>query len=259
MYRGKILFLDVDYNGNTLEDAFHITDENGAAYLTEERQGVLYFQDEKLSKLTVALVRYGDYIAAEIYDGSFYWYFTDLTEDHTWYYLTSYGKPDKLVSSEIAVYKGLENRERLMNGRGYIWSRTIPLLKETIILGSGQDSFAVVFPNDDYLGLAKWGYKNMIVTKPHCMYLQIAVQSGLLSFLMLFLFWTGYFKKTIQYRNHNIQSTLSMAIAVGVFGYLLTGLTNDSNVGVAPLFWVFIGMGLRISSNEPGLCYLHYY
>lgn len=248
VYRSKELYISVNYEQSTLEDALLITDENGAAYLTEEKAGVLYFQDEKLAKLSAALVQYGDYIAVELYDGSFYWYFTDRTGDNTWYYLTAYGKPDKLISDEIAVFKWFEGKERLMNGRGYIWSRTIPLLKKYILLGSGQDSFAAVYANNDYLGKAQWGYKNMIITKPHCMYMQIALQSGLLSLVMLFIFWAVYFRKAFSRKTYDCQAALSKAIAVGILGYLLTGITNDSNVGVAPIFWAFLGMGLRLNT-----------
>ncbi len=98
-----------------------------------------------------------------------------------------------MISDEIAVYKGLEGRERIVSGRGYIWSRTIPLLKKYILLGGGQDTFTVLFPNHDYLGKAQWGDKDLIITKPHCMYLQIAVQSGILSLIALFIFWGEFF------------------------------------------------------------------
>ncbi|MCD8039442.1 MAG: O-antigen ligase family protein [Lachnospiraceae bacterium] len=246
VYRNRTLFISVDYDKTTLEEGLCVADENGKAYLTQEEDGALIFQDERLSKLKLSLVQYGDYIAVELWDGSFYWYFTNLTGDGTWYYLTRYGKPDKLFSAETPVYKGLEGREKLLNGRGYIWSRTIPLIKENLLLGSGQDSFAAVFPNDDYLGMARWGYKDMIITKPHCMYMQIAVQSGLCSLIMLVIFWAAYFIIIMRDKRQSQYSAISKSIAIGVLGYLLTGLTNDSNVGTAPLFWAILGIGLHL-------------
>jgi O-antigen ligase len=47
---------------------------------------------------------------------------------------------------------GFNGRETLGSGRGYIWSRTIPLLKETVFLGHGPDTFAIYFPQYDYIG-----------------------------------------------------------------------------------------------------------
>jgi hypothetical protein len=32
-------------------------------------------------------------------------------------------------------------------------------------------------------------------------------------------------------------------IFVGVSGYLITGFLNDSVVGIAPIFWVLLGLG----------------
>lgn len=255
VYNGKTLFFGIDYEKDTLQNALHVVNENGEAYAAAaDEQGVLRFKDEALSQLTVALVKYGDYIAMELWDGAFYWYFTDQAGNHTWYYLTNYGKPDKFVSDEIRVWKGLEGKERILSGRGYIWSRTIPLLKRYFLVGSGQDSFALAFPNNDYLGMARWGYKDMLITKPHCMYMQIAIQSGVLSLLFLFLFWAWYFIRVVRLKKRSTQLDCSkakaIAVAIGILGYLLTGLANDSNIGVAPLFWMLLGAGIKLGSYQ---------
>lgn len=246
VYRGKELFFRINYDGSSLSEVLRVVDENGHAYSVSEEEGALHFQEEKLSRLTATLVQYGDFIALEIWDGNFYWYFTDQADGHTWYYLTRYGKPDKLDSSAIPVCKWFEGKERIASGRGYIWSRTLPVIKETVFLGSGQDSFAAVFPNNDYLGKARWGYKDMLITKPHCMYMQIAVQSGLVSLIALFIFWGRFLCGALTGKTKDAHTALLKAVAVGVTGYLLMGLTNDSNVGVAPVFWLLAGMGLRL-------------
>lgn len=245
VYNGKTIFFDVDYDAASLKEAVHMTDENGRIYSAAEDQGTLYPDDDELQPMTVSLVEYGDYTALEITDKEICWYFTDQTKDHTWYYLTHYGSPDKLVSDDIAVYSGLEGRERIVSGRGYIWSRTIPLIKKHIFLGSGQDSFAVVFPNNDYLGKAAWGYKDMLITKPHCMYMQTAVQSGAVSLTVLCVWWLCFLIRAVKGR-----SVLSKAFAAGILGYLLMGTVHDSNVGTAPVFWMLLGMGIRLCDDE---------
>lgn len=245
-YNGKTVFLKTDYDNSTLKESVLITDASGALYDTYEKGKIIYFSDKELNNLTIE----PDKNSLKVHDGSFYWYFSNQTEDNTWQYINVYGKADKLVSDEIEVFHGLDGKERILNGRGYIWSRTIPLLKKYFILGSGQDSFVTVFPNNDYLGLARWGYKDIIINKPHCMYMQIAVQSGMLSLIMLMAFWCIYFMSVIRNKKKSRNYELSAAIAVGVLGYLLTGLTNDSNVGVAPLFWAYIGMGFHYAKNS---------
>ena len=250
VYRGRQLFFDVDYSAASLIEALHVTDENGQAYEVFEEDEALHFTEKKLSKFTAALAQYGDYIALEIWDGNFYWYFTNQTEDHTWYYLTCYGKPDKLNSDTIPVCKWFEGKERIVSGRGYIWSRTLPIMKKTVLLGSGQDCFTVVFPNQDYLGKARWGYKDMLITKPHCMYLQIAIQSGVVSLIALIFFWGRFVIGAFTGKKSGTEDALLKTIAVGVTGYLLMGITNDSSVGVAPIFWMLVGAGLRMMNEE---------
>lgn len=246
VYRGKELFFHINYDGDSLSEVLRVTDENGHTYSVSEEEGALHFQEKTLSRLTAALAQYGNYVALEIWDGNFYWYFTNQTDEGAWRYLTRYGKPDKLDSSAIPVCKWLEGKERIASCRGYIWSRTLPIIKETVFLGSGQDSFAAVFPNNDYLGKARWGYKDMLITKPHCMYMQIAVQSGLVSLIALFLFWGRLLRGAFTRKTKDVHIALLKAVAVGITGYLLMGVTNDANIGVAPVFWLLFGVGLRL-------------
>lgn len=245
VYDGRVLNFQTDYDGVSLDEMIIVTDENAARYEMTAHQGILYFKEQALSQLSAALAVYGEYTALEIYDGHYYWYFTDQTPNHTWQYLTRFGKPDRLVSDDIAVFGGLNGRERIVSGRGYIWSRTIPLLKKYLLLGGGQDCFTVLFPNHDYLGKARWGYKDLIVTKPHCMYMQIAVQSGLLSLAALLYFWGSFFIKAVSDQSGSRASMMARAIAAGVLGYLLMGMTNDSSIGVAPVFWMLLGTGVH--------------
>lgn len=258
VYHNHILFFSLNYNANSLADAINIVDEAGNPYTVFENQGTLYFQLDSLSQFTASYTKYGDYAALEIGDGNFYWYFTEHIDNQnpvsTWHYITHYGKLDKLQSNGIATCQTLNGKERIISGRGYIWSRTIPLLKKYILFGSGQDTFVTVFPNNDYLGMAKWGYKDMLITKPHCMYLQIAIQSGILSLIALGIFWTIYFIKAIKTQSaKSIDQTspIVIAVAVSILGYLLTAFTNDSNVGIAPIFWLLLGIGLRITEVPP--------
>lgn len=38
---------------------------------------------------------------------------------------------------------------------------------------------------------------------------------------------------------------MARAIAAGVLGYLLMGMTNDSSIGAAPVFWMLLGTGIH--------------
>lgn len=147
---------------------------------------------------------------------------------------------------------GFEGKESLGSARGYIWSRSIPLLKNTIITGYGPDNFAVYFPQYDFLGKAQV-YRDpwQLVDKPHDLYLQIALDTGIVSligFLSLVLIY--FIKGSKVYLNSNYESfteIIGVGIQSAIFGYLVAGFFNDSVVSVAPVFWVLLGLGISIN------------
>ncbi len=76
---------------------------------------------------------------------------------------------------------GFEGRERMLSNRGYIWSRSLPLLKNTLFIGTGADVYPFNFPQTDIVGKVNaFGYYDIIVDKPHNMYLQTAIQFGII-------------------------------------------------------------------------------
>lgn len=146
---------------------------------------------------------------------------------------------------------GFEDTLHFGSRRGFIWSRTLPLVKKYILQGSGPNTFIFAFPNDDYVGMVNIGYGGSLVTKPHNMFLQIAIQTGgisLLAFLAIFVIYMIecfrlYFRKT-GYRSSEI---FGIGILLGTFGYLVTGLANDSTVCVAPIYWCLLGVGMAVN------------
>lgn len=144
---------------------------------------------------------------------------------------------------------GFENYQHFASSRGYIWSKTFPLVFNQLLKGTGVDSFIMAFPQNDLLGKARF-FANpyIIVDKPHNMYLQTAVNTGLISLLAqvsmfaIFLYWAVKKLVTIPKMNTPFYATL-LGTTVGVVGYLVTGLSTDSTVSVAPMFWAVLGLG----------------
>jgi len=159
-----------------------------------------------------------------------------------------------LGNEEIrAEYFNFEGREYMASNRGYIWSRSIPLIKDTALIGHGPDTYGIYFPNNDFVGKIK-GLNSIysVVDKPHNMYLQTAINTGLVSLLAqlsIFIMYIitsfkAYFKKDDY--NDFIEVT-GLGIFFAVCMYLFTGLSNDSIVSVAPIFWVLLGTGFIIN------------
>jgi len=181
------------------------------------------------------------------------WYFTDFTEDGGYSYITRYGKTDVICEADHAFP---EDWDVFLTYRGYIWGRTIPLLKKYLLWGSGPDTFTVVFPQNDYLTRAKLnnGFFTEILTKPHNMYLQTALQTGILSLMCLLILWGSYFAdflnicgKIRKEQRGRKDFRLCTAVFVGIIAYLAAGMTNDSTLVTAPVFWGMLGIGIAVN------------
>lgn len=158
------------------------------------------------------------------------------------------------IPIEAPRMKIFDGRETFASNRGYIWSRTIPMLKNTIFIGYGPDNYIMMFPHEDFVGRFNVGNTgiDVIVDKPHNLYLQTAVNTGVLSLLALIFIWLVYLIDCLKlYLKGNISSFIEYigaAIFLGITAYLVAGLFNDSIVAVAPLFWILLGMGIGINN-----------
>lgn len=147
---------------------------------------------------------------------------------------------------------GFKGKERLGSARGYIWSRSIPMLKKTCLIGHGPDTYAFEFPQRDYLG-KYYAYEtpNMIVDKPHNLYLQIALNQGLVALMAFFIMVIGYITESIKLyafkKEYTNKQVVGIAATLAIVAYLGAGIFNDSVVSVAPIFWILLGLGIAVN------------
>jgi len=216
--------------------------EDRAAYVVDK---------EAFANIDITLAWYGDYLCLCADIDNHEWIFTNqYNNDYSYYYLTAKGKFDKIVTAEQAVF---HDYERVFSGRGYIWSVTLPLLKEHILLGSGADTFAMTFPQQDYVRLWRNGFSEQVMSKPHSLYLQVGVQNGVLALLGLIAFFIIYLIDCLRlYINTNFKSyyeQLGVAIMFAVIGFVIMGISNDSSVTVSPIFWAITGIGVYVNAQ----------
>ena len=181
-----------------------------------------------------------------MYQGEIPWYFTKSSKDTSWKYINLYQKPDTPENAPAAFGKGYESA---LSGRVYLWSRSLPLLGQHLLLGSGPDTFPLIFPQNDYVTRANVGLDMLmpVISKVHSLYLQIALQTGMISLAALLVFWIRYFlhgRKIMKRKGQSREEIIWEAAGlVSVAGFLLMGITNDSVVAVSPVFWALLGMG----------------
>jgi len=159
----------------------------------------------------------------------------------------------QLVNLQPVEKWGFEGKELLGSSRGYIWSRSIPLLNHTLFVGTGPDTFAAYFPQNDFIGkfYAYNGDMWQLVDKPHDLYLQVGLNTGIISLLALLALFIAYFVRSAKLYIKNdysdFVSRAGVAIFVAVCGYLGAAFFNDSLVSVAPVFWILLGLGISVN------------
>lgn len=257
-YKGQKLYIQMFQNEELL--SFVLKDQNQTdvafEYAVSDEYYYYEISDERFSEITLTPaimtddpITYGFIVQID----NKVWRFTnEASEDGSYYFYNDYGKLTKLTPVTISAdFAPLVKYSSLASGRGYIWNKTITLLKDYIFLGSGADTFALVFPNEDFVDKYNNGYDNLVITKPHNLYLQIAVQSGVLSLICFLVFYLWYFVSSIRIyfkqRLNNPLVIFGFAVMLGTLGYMISGLANDSTITVAPLYWAMMGIGIGIN------------
>lgn len=158
---------------------------------------------------------------------------------------------EPIVAERFTLFDGLES---FASNRGYIWGRSIPLLHDYLIKGSGADNYPMAFPQDDFIAKmnTSWDISaNLVIDKPHNMYLQTAINTGVVSFIALLAIWCMYIVNSLRLYCKMSFDTMDEFIGstcfIGITGYLVAAVFNDSITSVAPIFWIMLGLGISIN------------
>ena len=246
-------------NGQVFHAAYDITpegyinmtiqDDAGTALNTTVDEATFTYavQDERFPGFTVQAVNLNNEIAMGVFAGNVTWYFKK-GDDGTYYYYNVYGRWDKINNAPRVWVNYLEKR---FEERGTIWSKTIPLLKNCVIFGTGADTYTVVYPQDDYVDKTYDYSTSSMDVKPHCLYLQIAVQSGIPALLAVLVFYIWYFVTGVRlYAKASYQDGMEIigaGLLLATFTYMVISFLNDSTVTVAPIFWIMMGLGIAVN------------
>lgn len=161
--------------------------------------------------------------------------------------LTNMFKPVDLHEPIPAI--GFSGYELFGSGRGYIWSRSLPMVLNNPLLGTGSDTFILSFPQHDIVGKTRYlGNPYIVVDKPHNYYLQVAISTGLVSLAAILFIFCLYVVTTFfsLLKEPGRDFGLRLGIWAGVCGYLVSALSTDSTVSVSPVFWAVLGLGFGV-------------
>lgn len=228
----------------------------------------LFFLDENNKELRITTKDNQITINDEKYSN----YVINIAEDYPGVTVLAYGKRINFYFDKEGVkiigsggrltkptaspfYGPLKGLETIGSNRGYEWGATIPMLKKYALVGAGPDNYPIAFNQDDFiakLNLIDFD-ANIVVDKPHNMYLQTGVNTGVISIVALMILWGVYIVSSLLlYSKINFtkaEEIIGGACMISVIGYLSAGMFNDNVNSVAPLFWLILGLGISINAR----------
>ena len=163
---------------------------------------------------------------------------------------------------------GLEWIYSFGTGRGYIWAQSLPLVLESLLIGGGNGTFAFRFRQNEIVGLLNThGSCKYVIDRPHNWYLQIALSDGvpaLICVVALFLWYIlKFFHRFLRnpLTSMDIESKtgnskvefFDIGLLLGLVGFMLCGMINDSCITVNPWFWLLLGCAVTRLVNDTKL------
>lgn len=258
--------IDLSINGNPMTIALQTEEGNVQSFILEDSEGTVLAMKPTPTQGVYAISdeRFAGYVnvAYTANEGLFYivletygeeWLFP-LTEDGI-FYRNGFGN---FVDLHDVPSIGWKNNQLFGSGRGYIWSRTLPMMKETMFMGHGADTYCIYYPHEDYVGKYNAGSSytnniNIIIDKPHNMYMGAWIGTGGASVIALLALFSVYLTQSIKlyikksFVDNDFLTYTGIGIMFGIFGFLVAGLVNDSSVSVMPMFYGLLGTGISIN------------
>ncbi len=227
-----------DSKGNLVENKYNSEEKNYTLTAPYDKMKILKSSQSNSSYAQIAL-----------YYNEFTYYLLEWVKGDGIYLIDAQANRFEL---EVAPHIGFEGSEKVGSMRGYIWSRTLPLIAKKPLLGYGPDNFLMAFPQYDIVAKT-YAYDTpfMIVDKPHNIYLLYAVNSGIIALGAMLVLWGVYIIKSFKLyalrKEYTKGEYYGIACTVAITGYLAAGFFNDSVPVVAPIFWVLLGAGYALN------------
>ena len=247
---GQTLRFTYDYDENTEDFSLQCVDGNGQKLetsISDEACGENKIDNIMYLGCRITPVNINKVAGVMVDVDEHQWYFRKKGEGK-YYMLNQAGNWEQYQSPEfLHIFN-----DNAVSNRGRIWNGSLKVIMEhPSLLGSGANTFAYVYPQEDYIYRAYNNIPNVFDVKAHSLYLQQWIENGVLSLCGFLLFFIGYLMQSVHiYRRTDMKDSLAwigFGLFTGILAYLIAGIANDSNVSTAPVFWALMGIGMAVN------------
>ncbi len=149
-------------------------------------------------------------------------------------FINPVGRLSGIITTESGSWAGLET---MGSNRGYIWSRALRIAKTTAFIGKGPDSFALEFPQTDYVNKENlYQSRSIVVDKAHNGYIGMAIELGWMAILIFTALQVRLIIKGFS------QGREGVFLSLALIGIGITNVFNDFNIHTMFLHVVVMGM-----------------
>ena len=134
--------------------------------------------------------------------------------------------------------------------RVYIWKSALMMFRDFPVLGTGLDTFQVMFPY--YRFPIYWQLEwNGTPEKTHNIFLQVLATQGIFGMSVYLLLFVAFFKKSINLifgEKDLLRRYLVFGIFMGIIAYIIQGLFNYTVAAYGSFFWLGLGLIIMLDS-----------
>ncbi|MFV0503820.1 MAG: O-antigen ligase family protein [Lachnospirales bacterium] len=145
---------------------------------------------------------------------------------------------------------GFKNYQGFASNRGYIWSKSLPMVLDTLLIGNGSNTFIKEFPQYDVEGkLIYYKDPRIVVDKPHNVLISYSVNTGFLSLVgyLILLGFSIYLNIREYLKSADLYNRcLHLGLIAFIASYFINGFATDQNINVSPVFFVMLGFSYAI-------------
>lgn len=156
---------------------------------------------------------------------------------------TVYASDQKLVLPNLT-----EPGVGIGSGRVYIWEKTLDLVKDRAFLGYGADSLTYNFPHYNIDARSAMWDENIIVDKPHSMYIGTLYGFGIIAFLMIIIIVVFNILTTFKCILNKSWGTVILGLTS--MTYFVQSVFNDSLPSISAVSFVLLGIMLALMFNR---------